>query len=299
MIKIRIKNKNLNESKDLKYPSGNIIKSIMSFAIASKKNLNPSSDFFEIPLKQIVYSKNEIVMRGLPYLYHYHILNESSYSDIPNLEYSKSILTKSLPLKVVSIFNPKASSMAISGSATVNNNSLFLIRLHLNKIQTGSLENILIHELQHLTQRVNDICLYYGEQLAKTSDPKKMQLTNIQDIPNKFGLGKSKTGLLKTKSDTDVYAATTGDVEYETYLTQIVNSYYKRLMKNKNEIMADLEEIGPEKAAIKYIKQLFNVLIDEPDYSSFKKIINKMIEKRPKELPKDMLSLLTNRLKKM
>lgn len=297
MIKIKIKN--LNESKDLKYPSSKLVKSIMKFGILAKKKLKPSSVYFDVPLKQIVYSKNKKVMLGLPYLFHYHILNDSSYYNVADINYSKSILKMNLPLKVTATFNPKAKAIALSGSATVNNKSVFLIYLFLNKIKTGSFENILIHELQHLTQRVNDICLYYGEQLVLLDDPKKMQMVDIKDIPNKFGLGSDKTGVLKTTSPTDVFAAAAGDVEYETYLTQLVNSYYNRLLKNKALIKSEVEEIGPERAAMRYIKDLFHVLVNDPAYANTKGIIDKIMEKRPKELPKDMLSLLANRLRKI
>lgn len=289
MIKIKIK-KTINEAQEFKYPSKEIRQDIENFAISAKKNFKPEKKFFHIPLKEILYSDKEKVLSGLPFFYQFHILNKAEYS-----KPSGKITNKTLPLRIKAIFLPNASNRAIAGAATVNNNTLFNITLYLNKIKTDSFESTIRHELQHITAIVNDACLYYGEELAKLKDPKKVKLRNIKEIPKKFGLGQQKTGTLDISDPNDPFATVGGDAEYETYFSELMNLYYKRLMQNKQNITSDVKNMGANKAAAKYIKLLLTQYKNEPGYENIKGILEKIMEKRPEEMPKDMVQFLTSK----
>lgn len=300
MIKIIIK-----ESKELKTANTDLLKKISDFVSDCKSKNLQTEKYYNISLEELLYLDINKSF-GLPFFYFYHVLGDpSSYKNIKkfwnkekqafNEDFIAKLKKQFLPIKVKTVIDPSVTAIAKAGAATTNGNSVFLMIAYLNNINTNTFTNKVAHEFRHFTQRTNDICIYYAEQLKKVKDPTKVKMEDIQKIPDKFGLGKQQTGILKTYDPKDKFAAAAGDKEYETYLADLVQSYYQRLMKTPEVIENDIKTLGSHAAAVKYIKLLFSTYRYKNSYSNINGILQKILEKRPEELPKDMLALLSNR----
>lgn len=299
MIKIIIK-----ESKVLKTANEDTLQAINDFVVSSKHSNTENKKIFNINISELLYL-DKTKLLGLPYFYYYHILNASLPKNIEEFwdkqnnifvdKFLSDIKDKLLPITVKTSNDTREKAIAKAGAATKDNKSVFLMIAYLNNINPNTFKNKVAHEFRHFTQRANDICIYYGEQLKKLKDPSKVEMINIQNIPNKSGLGRDITGILKTTSKKDVFATAAGDIEYETYLADLIESYFSRLMKSPEALKSDITSLGVNGAAVKYTKLLFNVYRHKSSYANINGIIQKILETRPEEFPKDVLSLLTNK----
>lgn len=305
MIKINIKTKLLSEA--LLRFSKVAQEEIVSFVedAIEKGNIN-SSTIIKIPLKEILYSKNNI-LDGLPFLYYGNLLNSRLPSDeiINNWDekndafdesFIKNLLEQECSVSVRTDNSSGKSAMAIFGAATTNNITSIIMIFYLKNIKNiDSIENFTRHELQHLTQKMNNACVLYSEKLKKFKHPKNVKLINLNFKRSKnikFGLGQQQTGIKKHKiSNLKKYLG--ADIEYETYLSDLVYSFHRRLKKDfADDLLQDIKKHGPHATAIKYTKLLFSYLRHEQEYKSFNSVLEVIYKKRPREFPKDFINSL-------
>lgn len=282
MIKVKIK-KNLQEA--LLSFSKQAQKDITDFVQQTLNSGEEGRKVFQIPLSDLIY-KSKAVLSGLPFLYYLNLNNSSLGS-----ETSEKILNKTLSL-VVRVYNDKGTgTMAGYGSSTKKGKSRLLIVFYAPNIkQIESVPNLVRHELQHMTQNLNDICIAYDQSLKQVGDPKKVSIIPLSKEITKFGLGKQKTGITTR--------GLSSDIEYETYLSDAVNSFYNKLKtKHKQSVQDDIKSIGEHATAVKYLNLLFKDWRNKNEYFGLNKILTTLLKVRPKETPKDMLRSLEDLLK--
>jgi len=298
MIKIAIKNKNLLNEAMLKF-SKQAQEKIVSYVTQAIENKSTNSrTIIDIPLKDIIYSNNKNFYLGLPFLYYGNIKNEF----IPNNEiisnwnekekkfddnFIANILNNNCELVLRIDNNPNNSAIASMGAATSANKTVFVMSFFLPNIKNiESVKNFARHELQHLTQKLNNTCILYAEKLKRTYNPQRVKIIkmNLKKTKNlKFGLGKEKTGIKKSTSS-NVKKKIGSDIEYETYLSDLVTGYY-----NKISTIVSSENLAPNQLAVKYTKLFFDKYRFEKGYEKYNLITSVLSKKRPKEFVKDFL----------
>jgi len=305
MIKILIKNKKQLNEKLLAF-SKQAHEQILSFVTNSIQNNTNARTIVNVPLKEIIYSNNINFNLGLPFLYYGNIKN----GDIPNEniiqnwnntnkifdeEFINDILKENceIVVRVNSSSNTKA--FASMGAATgPNRQTVFVMSFFINNIKNiDSVSNFIKHELRHLTQKLNDTCLRYAQKLKNSYDPKKVKLLKISIKKTKeikFGLGKQKTGIKKTNKS-NLKRDIGSDIEYETYLADLVERYYQKVKS-----LIDGESLEPNALAVKYTKLFFNKYVLEKGFENYKLIADVLLRKRPNEFPKDFLTSLEQQL---
>jgi hypothetical protein len=299
-IKLTINNKYSNVlSEDLIKYSENAHKEIIAYVMnAIQNNIFNDKTIIKVPLKDVLYTNNENFDLGLPFLYYANIKN----SVLPNEDIIKywnkkqkkfdksfleSIKNDSFDLIVRIDSNTKTKALASMGAATSANKTVFVMSFFIQNIKNiDSIENFTRHELQHLTEKINNTCIRYAEKLKTTYNPEKIKLLKINLKSTKymkFGLGKQKTGIKKTKSS-DLKKKIGSDIEYEPYLSDLVHGYFKKIKH-----LLSLETGDSNKIATKYTKLFFDNYRYQEQYKNYNLIADILLKKRPKEFPKDFL----------
>jgi len=280
MIKIKFKKK-LSEgllrfSEDAQQKIAPMVKD----AVSKKQEVR---HVFEIPLKDVIY-KSKSVMSGLPFLYHLNLNGE--------LLSPEEALDGTLELIVRTYNKADGGNLAGYGASTKNGKSRIVIAFYNPNIKrVESIPNLVRHEMQHMTQNLNDVCIAYAEQLKRVGKPENVTLIPLNKKITKFGLGKQKAG--------NRQQSIKADHEYETYLSDTVHAFYKRLVTNhKLSLERDLSSIGEHATAVKYLDLLLKDWRSRDEYHGINQILNNLLAVRPKETPKDMLKSLEDLLKK-
>ncbi len=94
---------------------------------------------------------------------------------------------------------------------------------------------------------------------------------------------KEKTGIKKSTSS-NIKKKIGSDIEYETYLSDLVTGYY-----NKISTIVSSENLAPNELAVKYTKLFFDKYRFEKGYEKYNLITSVLFKKRPKEFIKDFL----------
>lgn len=306
MIKVIIKSKQFLSEKLLTFSktAHEEILSIVENAIENK--ISNSRTIVNAPLNEIIYSNNINFNLGLPYLYYGNIKN----GIIPNIdilqnwdsnkkqfneEFIKNILQQNCEIIVRIDSTSPTKAYASMGAATgANKQTVFVMSFFVSNIKNiDSVNNFIKHELRHLTQKLNNLCIRYAEKLKNSYNPKKVNLLklNIKKTKEiKFGLGKQKTGIKKTNKS-DIKRDIASDLEYETYLADLVERYYAKV---KDQI--DNENTDPSSIAVKYTKLFLDKLRFEKGYENYNLVASVLLKKRPNEFAKDFLTSFEEQL---
>jgi hypothetical protein len=307
MIKLIIKKNKKSLNEKLLAISKKAHEEILSFVKDSiDNNVSKARTIINVPLKDIIYSNNVNFNLGVPFLYYGNIKN----GNIPNeeiiqnwdvnnrkfnQEFIDNILKQNCELVVRIDSTTATKAYASMGAATgVNKQTVFIMSFFVSNIKNlDSVSNFIKHELRHLTQKLNNLCIRYAEKLKNSYDPKKVNLLklNLKKTKQiKFGLGKQKTGIKKTNK-ANFKRGIASDLEYETYLADLVERYYNKV---KNQI--DSEDMPPHATAVKYTKLFLDKLRFEKEYKNYNLIADILLVKRPNEFPKDFLTSLEQQL---
>jgi hypothetical protein len=306
MIKILIKNKKSLNEKLLVF-SKQAHEEILSFVTESiNNNISKARTIINIPLKEIIYSNNVNFNLGLPFLYYGNIkngiipnteiINNWNYNNKNfNEDFITNILKDNCELVVRIDSTTATKAYASMGAATgANKQTVFVMSFFVSNIKNlDSVSNFIKHELRHLTQKLNNLCIRYAEKLKNSYDPKKVNLLklNLKKTKQiKFGLGKQKTGIKKTNK-ANIKRDIASDLEYETYLADLVERYYAKI---KDQV--DNESTDPNSIAVKYTKLFLDKLRFEKGYENYNLIASVLLKKRPKEFPKDFLTSFEEQL---
>lgn len=306
MIKVIIKSKKFLNEKLLTF-SKTVHEEILSIVKnAIENNITNSRTVVNAPLNEIIYSNNVNFSLGLPYLYYGNIKNgiipntdilQNWDSDKKqfNEEFIKNLLQQNCEIIVRIDSTTPTKAYASMGAATgANKQTVFVMSFFVSNIKKiDSVDNFIKHELRHLTQKLNNTCIRYAEKLKKSYNPKNVKLLklNIKKTKEiKFGLGKQKTGIKKTNK-TNIKRDIASDLEYETYLADLVERYYAKV---KSQI--DSEDMDKNAVAVKYTKLFLDKLRFEKGYENYNLIVDILLKKRPKEFVKDFLTSLEQQL---
>lgn len=208
------------------------------------------------------------------------------------------------------------------------------LELNLNQKCREVVSQTIRHELQHLTQYFSSLCISLSEQFQKES-VKNTENVNLSDLITQIyenNIKKIKVGVSKTISDISqnkednedeklksaykkVYnddldldvkdelekakslKYLLDDVEYKPWITDLVNSYMKKLSKDSFQILKNTETEYRKKLGDEYsLEDLANSItkyILEEDKVVF------IFKKYRKETGSDILKLVTNALEKL
>lgn len=169
--------------------------------------------------------------------------------------------------------------------------SLLKITVYMNNSHTPEdLEATVVHELQHFTQYINQLSRDYNEQLKKIKTFSDIEPIKIEDLVITVGIGRDPTGIKYSKNMSlkDYYIS---DDEYETYLTSMVNTCYRYIVKNNNfnpstesvssYVSNFIKKLVTEKT---FARNVFSTLGIRNTYDIFESIL----KARKKELIKDL-----------
>ncbi len=297
MIKIKIKNKNLlKESSEIKY-SETAFNKIYKIYRENVLNNNPYViQPVTAPIREFLFNNKKNILEGcvlfikltLDHYRTYENVEELKQNWDPNTnsfnkEYIDSVLNET-QLKIE--FNtapllPHYGDQA-SGYVEGKDNKIELWLLAMNPppppgavevpqmrtyVNWDHLKSTIKHELQHVAQIVNSICINYSQELAKEikmyKNPKDMDFIAIPRLSlnsTKYFAGSGKTISRKSydvrKDGFEKYLQNTE--EYKPHLTNILDDIVKTLFKEKfitkkHLTLARIKE-APIKERLKYIK---------------------------------------------
>ena len=110
--------------------------------------------------------------------------------------------------------------------------------------------DVVRHELQHVTQKLNGLAVNYGEQLAKANgDFSKIRYLNSYDDIKKFGVGQELTGFRQAQgmeraslSQAEYFKRYLGDdFEYETWMSDMISRFIRFAIKQEMISLQDIE----------------------------------------------------------
>jgi hypothetical protein len=179
----------------------------------------------------------------------------------------------------------KLTSKSVKGSEA----SIIKITTYMNNTNTEEdLQGTLVHELQHVTQYINQISVNYYKQLLKVSSFSEITPEKIENLVINVGIGRDPKGIKYSKdlSLSDYYIS---DDEYETYLTSVVRTCYSYVLKNEK---FDIKQISDftSKFATKLVndKNFAREVLLTHGVKNLFDIFQAILKARPKELIRDI-----------
>ena len=250
MIKVKISSKEqINE--EIKY-SADLQNQITDYIdnFRSKKD-NKNIRLFKLKLKDILYI-NKTISKGLPFYSAFNIKNTSlkqisnaydKSSNTFNNDYINELINQYVTIRVRMVdvpqdAYPKEKIFAILGSYEKNDEQHFYIKIFYKNINTQKdAAETVIHELQHITQHINNLCLHYSSDLKNFNDPLKVQpILTPMKTDTLFGKASSsikysEQELANISSNAKKYLVFSPK-EYKVWMTELINSYTSWLIDN-------------------------------------------------------------------
>lgn len=300
MIKLIIKQSKKNLNEELKY-SKNVFNLAFKFLNNSKED-----SVLKIPISYEEISFNsKAVENGLVLT---HLINNlgqnieyikkfEKYWDFDKKTFTQSIIkqVKSLNFNNVyfkAAYNEKPNNLGgklTTKSVKGSEASIVKITTYMNNTNTDEdLAGTIVHELQHVTQYLNQISLNYYKQLLKVSSFSQINPIKIENLVINVGIGRDPKGIKYSKelSLSDYYIS---DDEYETYLTSIVRTCYSYVLKKEKFEIKQISDFTS-----KFVTKIVNdknfakeVLLTHGVKNLFD-IFQNILKARPKELVRDI-----------
>lgn len=214
-----------------------------------------------VPFSEMLYLNNPFIKAGLPIFYHGNVTfeplkikeYEENWDNATKQwkpEYLSQFIDKTYPVTCYIDIQDGARGRSSTG-AKVNEpeKKKMLISINPQLIDpydfAADLALVVRHELQHTAQTLNEIILKYGQQISKANgDFSKISVMKVDAIRSsgvaqRFGIGQKRyrTGLAQpqvpinrqsSQAEKDSYFA--ADIEFETWIQDFVEEYYKFLV---------------------------------------------------------------------
>lgn len=268
----------LHYSKSAAQEIFNLIQKYLATSINTPGLPKEKRGLVEILQKEIYYSSNPKIKNGATFSY---IIDRIDYSppwdynklddtqklalgaewDTESKSYKPEFIESTLnrPMFMHLLINKEGDNTlgGFSPALTEKNQVRFVLVINPKNVIADGASNLvdiltdtIRHELQHVTQAMNGLALYYGEQLAKANgDFSKIKvLTSTKDI-KKFGLGREKTGLSqmgaeerkKATQDEIVKSYLGDDFEYETWMSDVISEFIRWSFKQGSLSQASIQ----------------------------------------------------------
>lgn len=295
MITIKIKNKSLlKEAGELKYSQIAFNKIYKIYRENIIKDNPDVSEIVEVPIKDFLFNTNKDILNGCILFIKLTLENGNVFDNVEEMKKNWDVTTKSFKQNFIdSVLNQtqlkihfnmgtvtKAYGDSADGyvNAKANVIELWLIARKptyvpgsneitpmRNIVNWDYLKSTIKHELQHVTQIINSICITYSkelnEQLKQNNDSSHVEFDTIpryhmKSIMYFAGSGKTKS---KERGDPrkDYKKYLLNSEEYKPHLTniidEIITSIFKQKFITKNHLaLAKIKEL-PVKERLKYI----------------------------------------------
>lgn len=320
---VKQKKQNLDEAA-LKVSSSateDIYKKIAEFIKKARAGDQSQTKFLtEIPFSELFYDKSKDVLSGIPVFYHAHVLGRDA-SEMAAFKYEWDRGPKQWNQDFINEFMDKSYPLnweingAMEGSGAVfpiklEGKNVYVMSINIWNIDLGQfgptfseeLWKTIRHEMQHLTQALNGLAITYGKQLRELQGNVEGLKTVEFSKRLKFGIGKKKyrTGFIQTgkaitqdstPEELDRYFG--DDDEFETWTSDIADSYFRYLFRAKEITKPVLENNRTDDIAKAFTDLLINDETFRQDFfvgssypKTFKSAIDSMMRVRSKEFPK-------------
>lgn len=199
-----IKLKSLLTEAEMKY-SKNGHQKMLAMYYHINSSSTPSFQYdVEIEYKDVIFTNSKQALNGmvLHHLLEIDFFNRAGSNTISSIlnawdgkNFENSLINTILRKPFVvfySIIQSNPRQLKRGSAGILSDGSLFLDITNPCKYP----ETLLIHELQHITQQLNEICLIYGKKISKLTNIKdikyiqKIDQSNTPYIPDKIGVGK-------------------------------------------------------------------------------------------------------------